>query len=108
MNLDLYQWIGFSGRSYEFWIYDLDMIFSEMGAVFIYAKQLNETEFSMVYINQTNRMDMVAQNPLSERVIISFLPDTVHILKVPLLDERKVIMFDLLMKYNPEGNRRPV
>lgn len=105
MDSDLYHWTGASGRSHEFWVYRLDQKFDAVGALFLYVKNTSVKEGSIVYVNQTNRMDLVAKNPLAEEIITDFQPTNLHILFNNQVGERKAIMADLILKHNPPGNR---
>ncbi len=105
MDTDLFMWEGFSGRSYEFWTYKLNKTFGPIEAVFIYAKWVSDDQVDLLYVNQTDRMDMVCANPISDYIIDKYHPSSLHIWKCPVMEDRKAVMMDLLMKYNPPGNR---
>lgn len=105
MDSDLYHWTGASGREHEFWVYGLDQEFDAIGALFLYVKNTSPNEASIVYINQTNRMDLVAKNPLAEEIIKEFQPTSLHIIFNNQVGERKAVMADLILKHNPPGNR---
>ena len=105
METDLMVWPGFSGKDYEFWVYSVRQAFSPYGAVFIYASWQKSGGFEMLYINQTDRMDMVAKNPIADFIIEEYQPSSLHVWKCPFIDDRKGVMADLLIKHNPLGNR---
>ena len=105
MNSDLMMWEGFSGQPYEFWVFGLKKKFAQFGAVFIYAQQNEKTGFEMLYINQTDRMDLVASNPIADFIIEEYQPDFLHIWKCEELATRKKTMSDLIVRHNPKGNR---
>ncbi len=105
METDLKEWRGLSGRFYEFWVFELGKSFGQFGAVFLYTKQLKANDFEMVYINQTDRMDQVVANPIADYIVKTFEPDSMQIFKCGDLDDRKFIMSDLIVKFNPQGNR---
>ena len=98
-------WDGLSGRSYEFWVFGLRKKFGRFGAVFIYALQNEKNGFDMLYINQTDRMDLVASNPIADFIIDEYKPNCLHIWKCEELAERKKAMSDLIVRHNPRGNR---
>ncbi len=105
METDLMVWSGFSGKEYEFWVYNITKDFSPYGAVFIYASRKKSGEFDMLYINQTDRMDMVPKNPLADFIIQEYQPSSLHVWKCMSVDDRKGVMADLMIKHNPLGNR---
>ena len=105
MDRDMMVWPGFFGRDYEFLVFSVKKTFSPFGAVFIYASRHKNGEFEMLYINQTDRMDMVATNPIADFIIKEYQPTTLHVWKCPSVDDRKDVMLDLIMKHNPPGNR---
>lgn len=105
MDSDLYHWTGASGRDHEFWVYRLDQEFDAIGALFLYVKNTSGKEASIVYVNQTNRMDLVAKNPLAEEIIKDLKPSYIHVYFNNQVGERKAIMADLILKHNPPGNR---
>lgn len=108
MDSDLITWVGASGRAHDFWVYRLNQRFDAVAAVFLYAKYNKDINADMpivVYVNQTNRMDLVASNPIADEIISEYKPDQMHILINNNISERKGIMADILLKYNPLGNR---
>ena len=105
MDSDLYHWTGASGRIHEFWVYRLNQKFNALGAVFLYVKNTSADEANIVYVNQTNRMDMVAKNPFAEEIIKEYKPTSLHILFNDQIGDRKAIMADIILKHNPPGNR---
>ncbi len=106
MDLDLVKWVGASGREHEFWVYRLNQSFDEIAAVFLFVKVIDSATSEIVYVNQTNRMDLVGSNPIADEIINDYKPTEMHILINNELSERKGLMADILLKYNPVGNRR--
>ena len=106
MDSDLYHWTGASGRNHEFWVYRLNQKFDALGAIFLYVRKVSPDEINLVYVNQTNRMDLVAKNPIAEEIIGEYKPTQMHILYNNNVSERKGIMADLILKHNPHGNKQ--
>ena len=106
MESDLYNWIGASGREHEFWIYRLNQKFDAFSAVFLYVRSLSVEDTSIVYVNQTNRMDLVGSNPIAGEIISEYKPTQMHILLNENVSERKGIMADIILRHNPLGNKR--
>lgn len=106
MESDLFNWPGASGRIHEFWVYRLNQKFDAMGAIFLYVRALSADDISLVYVNQTNRMDLVRKNPIADEIISEYKPTQIHVLFNENVSERKGIMADLILKHNPHGNKQ--
>ena len=106
MDSDLFNWPGASGRDHEFWVYRLNQQFEAKGAIFLYVRALSADDISLVYVNQTNRMDLVRKNPIADEIISEYKPTQIHVLFNENVSERKGIMADLILKHNPHGNKQ--
>lgn len=105
MGLEATLWQGITGESVEFRVFHPRQPFEAFGAVFLYAKYSPDGAFDMVYINQTDRMDLVARNPIADYVLATFEPNSLHVWKCEDIDERRKLMNDLILRHNPPGNR---
>lgn len=104
MKTDIETWEGYSGRNYDFWVYDLDKNFGRFGAVFIYARHEANGPCKMLYVNQTDRLDLVPKNPLAKHIIETHEPNCIQFWKCNKIDDRKTVMTDLIIKHKPPGN----
>ena len=47
-------WVGNSGKKYQYWIYKIGMSFTSAPANYVFARKTEQEKFSAIYIGQTS------------------------------------------------------
>jgi hypothetical protein len=105
----LINWLGNSGKSYQYWIYPIGTEFKEEPGNYIFAKETSPSKWSPCYIGQTDNLDRRLGD--HEKEACAKRQDATHIhthLSPGGETIRKTEEKDLILKWKPPCNEQLV
>jgi hypothetical protein len=98
-------WPGESGKTYKYWIYEIDTSFDDVPANYVFAKETKPGTFKPVYIGQTSDLSERFDNHHKTPCIRRAAATHIHAHKSSTSEaSRKAEENDLIQKWLPSCN----